>query len=382
MLGQSKTEKFLRSHPPRANTIKMEKPTSSDNLSALGSIVPIQTERFEFDDKKAFDYLKEYGFVVFKNIATKEEISTATDLFWDWAERISPSGKLTRKDPNSWGSSDWPGTSRQSRGVLYEFGIGQSAFMWFCRSIPKVKQIFELVWEGEEDLTSSLDGCGVFRPAEVNPEWVTSGGWFHVVQNGNNRKGKCCVQGFLNLIRSGEDDGGFVVIPKSHQSFEELFEGSNAKKDFYLIPNTHKIWVFLSKQNCKSIKVCADEGDFVMWDSRSIHCSVPASIKTDSTQSQSKSEIGLRRLVAYICMLPSKFLATPKVVEQKIAAFMEGATLSHWATEIHVASTCSQEIYKPITLSSYQQMLLSGTMYGSIWKWKKFQKKVENKDVY
>ena len=73
--------------------------------------------------------------------------------------------------------------------------------MWFVRTRPKVKQAFSQVW-GTDDLITSFDGCGVFRPWGFNPDWKTDGGWWHVDQNSrlSGGNGYECVQGLVNLF--------------------------------------------------------------------------------------------------------------------------------------------------------------------------------------
>jgi len=79
-------------------------------------------------------------------------------------------------------------------------GIGNSEFTWFCRGIPKIKQIFSTMWNGEEDLVVSMDAAGVTRPPEYNADYTTLGGWFHFDQNGYHKKGFHCAQGLLNFL--------------------------------------------------------------------------------------------------------------------------------------------------------------------------------------
>jgi len=101
-------------------------------------------------------------------------------------------------------------------------GIGQSEFLWYIRGKVNIIKIYANLWKSEELLTS-FDGCGAFRPPEVDIKYRTIGGWYHVDQNGYLKKGKNCVQGLLNLLPSNTYDGGIVVLPKTHQIFNEKF---------------------------------------------------------------------------------------------------------------------------------------------------------------
>ena len=136
-----------------------------------------------------------------------------------------------------------------------EYRIGQSEFLWYARPLPKVREAFSLIWNND-DLLVSYDGCGVFRPPEVNEEWRTQGAWYHIDQNLYNRSGLHAVQvspppylylslsqvdldlisfydkiqGLVNFFPSGPYDGGFVVAPKSHLMNEEAFASIQKKK--------------------------------------------------------------------------------------------------------------------------------------------------------
>lgn len=222
-----------------------------------------------------------------------------------------------------------------------------------------------MIWDGDEDLLTSFDGCGAFRPPEVNAEWLTRGGWFHVDQNGNIKKDKCCIQGLLNLFPSGPEDGGFVVVPKSQDLFLDLFDGTTTTKDFFMIPKKAKIWSQMAKRNLKIQKLCLDPGDFVMWDSRAIHCNTPPVF--DPMNFQLPESVNLKRLVAYICMTPTRLVADKKVIKDRVQAFYEGTTTSHWPHEFQPSSICTCK-YSPPKLSEDQVQLITGKVFANLWK--------------
>ncbi len=49
-------------------------------------------------------------------------------------------------------------------------------------------------------------------------------------------------QGLLNLIDSGPDSGGLVLIPDSHSKHKEYFKSHNitGSKNWYMVPEDHK----------------------------------------------------------------------------------------------------------------------------------------------
>jgi hypothetical protein len=105
--------------------------------------------------------LEENGYVVYKDVATKEEREKgmchvcfsfdckAESLLWEYLAQFG----VDKNDISTW---DW--VDPFHKGILPGNGIGQSAFLWFCRGLPKVKQIYAGIWETEELLTS-FDGC-------------------------------------------------------------------------------------------------------------------------------------------------------------------------------------------------------------------------------
>jgi len=46
-------------------------------------VIPFAPPRFDVGDVKALEYLDAQGYVVFKNVATAEEIAKAEDVFWE-----------------------------------------------------------------------------------------------------------------------------------------------------------------------------------------------------------------------------------------------------------------------------------------------------------
>jgi hypothetical protein len=88
-----------------------------------------------------------------------------------------------------------------------------------------------------------------------------------------------CVQGIINLSQAGPNDGGLVVMKGSAPLFDRFFEENpvsgptpwrTAKhQDFH--PFTEKNLDWYRAQGCELVKVCAEPGDLIMWDSREVH---------------------------------------------------------------------------------------------------------------
>jgi hypothetical protein len=54
--------------------------------------------------------------------------------------------------------------------------VGQSKFNWTVRGNANVQKIFSKIWN-TDDLITSYDGFGVFRPYQYNSDWKTKSGY-------------------------------------------------------------------------------------------------------------------------------------------------------------------------------------------------------------
>lgn len=137
------------------------------------------------DPEAAIAALKDVGVCIFTDIASHEELEHGQKLFWDFVKNTELG--IDPTDPHTLRNELWHKLGFANSGVVTEFSVGQSEFLWYCRMLPKVRQVFEVLW-GTEDLVSSFDGCGVARnpfikaKSEQGENWATMGGWYHVDQ--------------------------------------------------------------------------------------------------------------------------------------------------------------------------------------------------------
>jgi hypothetical protein len=184
------------------------------------------TARFDVEDTESWlQYLDSHGYVVIKNVASKEECDTAMTLFWDFLESV-PGFEIKRNDPTTWEDKHWFPSSEH--GIANAYGFGQSKFTWQGRLLPKVETTFKHIWGLDKRLIVSYDGGNAFRPYQKKPQWKTKGGWWHVDQNSLNPsgkgKGKVCIQGLVSYLDGNETTGGLCVISGSHKHHDELCE--------------------------------------------------------------------------------------------------------------------------------------------------------------
>jgi len=296
--------------------------------------------------------------VVFKGVATAEEIEKGKGLAWDFLEGLGAG--IDRNDIGSWNTPLWPDPF--GKGIVAGDGVGQSEFLWHARGIPNVQKIFSMIWN-TTDLITSFDGLCFHRPYEYNESWRTkSPQWYHLDQNAFQKPSKMCVQGFLNFYPSGIHDGGLVVIPRSHTIFNQIFKSRPQLKnrgDFISLHNDKILWKHeIPKANLGAIKVCAEPGDFVLWDSRTIHCNSPA--LTTREIPKDGTILDPRRLVAYVCMTPKARLS-PEKFGPRLQCYLYGHTTSHWPEDVSVATVRknkSRTNYKPVELSEGQKKLI------------------------
>jgi hypothetical protein len=165
----------------------------------------------------------------------------------------------------------------------------------------------------------SFDTINVTLPGRTDVEWSP---WPHVDQ-APERKGLSCVQGIINLSEAGPKDGGLMLMQGSSKLFDRFFslnppdrtQGIGAKHyDFYPFKEHHVKWY--EEQGCNLIKVCAEPGDLILWDSRSMHyAKFPES-----------DEI---RTIIYACYTPASH-ATPEDLKKKAEIFHRWETTTHW----------------------------------------------------
>eukprot|EP01126_Amoeba_proteus_P002068 TRINITY_DN10652_c0_g1_i1.p1 TRINITY_DN10652_c0_g1~~TRINITY_DN10652_c0_g1_i1.p1 ORF type:complete len:289 (-),score=31.12 TRINITY_DN10652_c0_g1_i1:121-987(-) len=278
-------------------------------------------------------------------------------LAWDFLEVVAPG--VQRTDPNTWDTLQWPNPF--GNGIVAGNAVGHCSFLWYVRSIEKVSRIYKKIWNTEEVITS-FDGFCIHRAWEYNHQWRTKeGNWYHLDQNGHHKPNKLCVQGFLNFYPSGLTDGGVVVVPKSHTIFNQIFNNRPQWKDrgdFVTVFQDKSLWdKEIRDARLCPIKVCAEAGDFVVWDSRTIHCNAPA---TEPRPLPDTSAIlPPRRLVTYVCMTP-RSRAKYSTIAARITAYKEGSTTSHWPEDCFTPSARKnlRSDYIPPVLTPEQRKLI------------------------
>jgi ectoine hydroxylase-related dioxygenase (phytanoyl-CoA dioxygenase family) len=215
--------------------------------------------------------------------------------------------------PSTWKAADLP---VQTKINTYEnYGVVHERFMWEARMEPKILDAFAKVW-GTEELLVSFDSLNVTLP-NLKPARAP---WPHIDQ-APRKRGMHCVQGIINLSHAGPEDGSLVVIPGSQAMVEEYFDTKTDPKTWEWKDNRYfdeeeMQWFF--KRGLKPIKVLAEPGDLILWDSRTIHWGGEPTEKSDTI-----------RTVIYAAYTPANMATKEALAEKKRVFDAYGAT-THW----------------------------------------------------
>mmetsp|Transcript_41786 Transcript_41786/g.99114 ORF Transcript_41786/g.99114 Transcript_41786/m.99114 type:complete len:331 (-) Transcript_41786:231-1223(-) len=292
---------------------------------------PAKPPRFKNLDAEAKSYLESEGYVVI-SVLDENEVQEARLLFWDFWEQLDH--HVSRSDPMSWGRLD--DFIHKDTGIINSYGIGQSRLLWYLRGLPAVRAVFQELWE-TDDIITSFDGAGLFRPWNIDPAWKTNGGWFHVDQS-PRRKGRACVQGLVTLYDQDTSTGGLVVVPGSHRHHQALCRSTAtgvvlgfAGTDFIPVPSRS-----FASRGLRPRLVDCRAGDIVLWDSRTVHCNCPAAEPPPPPGPDEGPQ--MLRAVAYICMVPRTW-ATEEALQRRRACFEMRETTTHWPHEPRVPSS-------------------------------------------
>lgn len=288
--------------------------------------------RYDVEDVEGWSAaLAADGYVVIREVADANEVSEAHKLFWDWLAEAEAG--VSPDAPETWGLIP----CERANGIIFSRGIGQSAFAWHARGLPKVRRAFGRLWQADDDdVITSFDGANVFRPF-LEPagarEHKTGGGWWHTDQSGH-RTGLQCVQGLVAFTAATPATGGLVVLPGSHLRHAELAERyPHVTHDYLGLAPEDPILTDVSAGAARgALLVQCGAGDLVLWDSRVVHCNAPA-----LSYAPQQGEARLLRLVSYVCMTPRAWADESTLATRRLAVD-HLVTSTHWPHQFRVTS--------------------------------------------
>lgn len=255
--------------------------------------------------------LTDFGYAVIDDILTAEESDKFRTAILQWLDNFDHKDLI------------WNG----KKGILRNYkSLTHHQAVWDIRQHPNVHKAFSEIW-GTKDLIVSYDAVGIQLPPEQTKLYSNEfGDWRHIDQ-GNKKRGFMCIQGFINLEDTDEQDGCLVVRPKSHTKHDEFMNkyGNDFKDDFCLLNKEHLDFY----QDYKPIRVKCKKGSLVLWDSRTVHANATAQLGRSTAR---------HRVVVYVCMTPKSFCSkhasalVPRKsdLDKKLKYFNAGRTTNHW----------------------------------------------------
>lgn len=270
---------------------------------------------FDIDDKSSWKtYLDDEGYVVLKNILSENEIKEAFGLFLKDMKHVSPTFNIENTE-----TFDIKYTPMMfAKGMAVFNGFGNCDFIWYLRTNPHIRKIYELLYE-EKELTVSMDGFSMFVSSEQKP-----GQWLHIDQN--PKSSIYSIQGSYNFLPVTENSSGFVVIPKSHKTF---LPDVSTKSDWIIYDKYKTGFEQLEEE---TVKLIIPENCFVLWNSKTLHANTGI-VKPP----RAKKILRFDRLTCWITYLP-RSLSTQTNRQLRIQAYKDNQTTSHWSNKCELKS--------------------------------------------
>jgi hypothetical protein len=235
--------------------------------------------------------LEQQGYTVVKAVLTEEEGEFAKGLFVKW-----------------WAANSISERPIPPHGIIKHWGIGHTAFAWYIRTRARVVEAFADIW-GTDDLVVSFDGA-CYMPLGLDRKNQKKG-WLHIDQAAKTL-GFVSVQGFVALTSNTQATLG--VVPNSHLDFvANVSDVENRSRRFNPMPQLPP---------SLAIKVEAEAGDLVLWDSRVAHMNFYGDEP---------------RLVQYVSYLP-RAQASAADLKKRRDYWYKRRTTSHWAYPLQVVA--------------------------------------------
>jgi len=220
------------------------------------------------------------------------------DGILNWLNRVSP--QFNPKDRSTWIRSNIP----YNLHGIFKHWVGHIEPLWQAREA--CHPIFAQLWQ-DPDLLTSFDGCCLLTPGKLGYKQ-----WIHCDQ-GRKIRNFACVQGILNLFPNGPADGGTILLSGSHTRFSDYFDRhpTDGLAGFCPVDPLDP-----SLRGCQVVKPCLEEGDLLLFDSRTMHCNIAPLSEN-------------MRMCVYISMQPRKN-STQAELEKRQKLFQEGRMTGHW----------------------------------------------------
>ncbi|PYH67673.1 phytanoyl-CoA dioxygenase [Aspergillus vadensis CBS 113365] len=268
------------------------------------------------------DALNRDGYAVIKGAIPLDRANGYADAFYSYMEGFNLG--YNRHDPSTVRRAKLPVLNE--KGMILDYGVTHEQWVWDIRGEEGVVDAFKKVYD-DEDLIVSFDVVNVgFANREDLPE---NKPWPHQDQD-PSKPGFRCLQGLVNLLPNGPNDGGLIVCKGGH-ALSAQFHTEMAHEE--RIPAWTTEWFgftdagmkWLADHGLKWEKVCAEPGDLIVWDSRTPHYNVPPTGGQD-------------RFAVYTCFMPVREVEKEDLVRKR-GAFESRLGTTHWPHAKHVSKT-------------------------------------------
>ena len=213
----------------------------------------------------------------------------------------------------------WHGTA--GFGVFKHYGMAQEGHAWVVRQNPRIRAVFE---KGvfKEECVVSLDGtCALFHAdkskLELHVDIVKNipGAEMHPVQGSYTLWG--------SEVRGDRLSAGFVVVPRSHQLFDEMWAAREQLEGFKRPAKHFHVLEPDSPLQEEAAFVVQPANSLVLWRSELLHKNYGGDIPA--------RELGREcRLVQFISWHP-RSQRSAAALQKKIKAAKKGKCCDHWA---------------------------------------------------
>ncbi|KAK0102120.1 hypothetical protein ONS96_006084 [Cadophora gregata f. sp. sojae] len=303
--------------PVDVSTIPSVKKILSDGRLTAAHIKPI------YGDFR--DDLVRNGYAVVKGAVPRDRADGYGRAFYDFLESFNLG--FDRNDSSTIKRANLPVINE--KGMVLDYAAPHENFVWQIRSEPGVIETFEKV-HGTQDLIVSFDAINI--GFHDRSDFPANKPWPHQDQD-PAKPGFRCLQGLVNLQPCGPNDGGLIVCKGGHLISEDFHRDMADEPripawtpEWYGFTDNGMKW--LKDHGLEWIKVCAEPGDLILWDSRTPHYNVPTTSKQD-------------RMAIYTCYMPVSE-ATQEDLIRKKQAFEERLGTTHWPNARHLGTNIAK----------------------------------------
>ncbi|CAK7204854.1 hypothetical protein SEUCBS139899_007616 [Sporothrix eucalyptigena] len=291
---------------PSATAIAVTPEVSGEKIAKITADAPMKLDSWHED-------LLRDGFCVVKGAVPKDRAKAYTNEMLSWLEGFDLGFK--RDDPSTIHRDNLPEIDQ--KGMCLNYAISHEKFVWDIRTEPGVVEAFEKVY-GDKDLIVSFDAVNFGFPNRK--DLPPNKPWPHQDQD-PTKPGFRVLQGLVNLLPNGPKDGGLIVAKGAHKLSEQFHKEMAWETP---IPAWNPEWYgytdagmkWLADHGCEWVKVCAEPGDLLLWDSRVPHYNL-------------SSETNTPRFCVYTCYMPVRDASQDDLIRKK-AAFEGWFGTTHW----------------------------------------------------